>query len=428
MRAYAAEVARRPLPESSLRELASWPTEGRWTAREDLAVGQNAGILTSPQLVYNQLDRRQRMTALYDVLWCSEASSVGATPASLLSITGANLQLSSDGWKDLAARPICTGCHARLDYGFQFFWGFPNANVEAYFDPTLQKSGRGPLYVNDIDDKRGEAELNPKGFAHLAVAQPEFRHCMARDFGEYVLGNASTPDKVASLERSMRSNTTAGYDLMKQAMLLLIEDWENQHPVVAAAPQRDLRSGSTAGSAVAIDEQRRQLLEHACLDCHEHEAGRPDFATPNVERKTVVAMLEAVAAGSMPKDNPLGADERRAFLETFIDSIWSGNDAAAARRYFIAGDSIPVYRPEVALALIHQRARSNTPSSWRMVENAVRPSVQQLTPGFAAITGLEAIEACKRISAQDERTRCISDAIRLDQMTSRVPQRSGSQP
>ena len=60
------------------------------------------------------------MTAIDDVLWCVEADSVGATPETLLSIVGTDFQVRSEGWKDLAARPICTNCHARLDYGFQF--------------------------------------------------------------------------------------------------------------------------------------------------------------------------------------------------------------------------------------------------------------------------------------------------------------------
>ena len=422
MRLYTAEAARRPLPEASLRELASWPREGKWAPREDLAPGENAGILTSPELIHYQLDRRQRMTAIYDVLWCDEPSSIGATPQSVLSIAGPDLQLKSAGWRDLAARPICTGCHARLDYGMQFFWGFTNGNIQAFFVPQLQQTGDGPLYGRDIADPRGEAELDPRGFAKLAVAQPEFRHCMARDFAEYVLGDQVTPAQVATVEDAFRPGATSGRELMRVALRVLVDSWPGPRvePLAApaAVPAPPGRSGA-ASDRLAITGELHALLDTHCLDCHDHEPGRPDLGTPELDRRTVAAMLEDVSSGNMPKDHPLGGRDRRRFLEAFIAAAWTGTDAEAARGYFVdRATALASYRPEVAFALIHHIANAAGKSSWRMMENAVRPNLQQLSPGMITVTGLEGIEACRKNSkTRVERERCIEHALELQNLS-----------
>jgi mono/diheme cytochrome c family protein len=416
-RSYTAEHAHRALPEAALRELAAWPAAGRWAARDDLAPGQNAGVLTAPHLIHYQLDRRQRMTIIDDILWCVEADSVGATPESLLSIVGADLQIKSDGWRDLAARPICTNCHARLDYGLQFFWGFANDNLQAYFVPELQKSGRGPFYVHDIDDRRGDAELTPRGFAGLAVAQPEFRRCMARDVAEYVLGDHVTPAAVAAVEARIRPDATTLRELARAALLQLLAGWPAHADPAPAAPAA---SGAPRAS-VAIGGDLHARLETHCLDCHgpDDARDRPDLSPAALPRATVVAVLEAVASGTMPKDQPLARAERAPLLEALIAATWSGADATAARAYFIDhGAALPAYRPELAFSLVHHLAGANQPTSWRMMENAVRSNVQQVTPGFVTVTGLAAIEACREAhKTRPERARCIADAVKLSNLT-----------
>src|SRR4029077_1253444 len=131
--------------------------------------------------------------------------------------------------------------------------------------------------------------------------------------------------------------------------------------------------------------------------------GRPDMSRPELDRRTVVAMLEAAAFGHMPKDQPLAEPERTRFIEVFIPSLWTGADAEAARGYFVDRSSaMPAYRPEVTFALIHDIAKAPGATSWRMMENAVRSNVQQLTPGLITVTGLEAIEACRATSKTRE--------------------------
>ncbi|MBS1117888.1 MAG: hypothetical protein H6Q90_116 [Deltaproteobacteria bacterium] len=417
LRWHGAEVARHPLTEDSLRELAGWPAEGTWAPRDALAPGQHAGIITAPQIIHFTLDRRQRMTAIYDVLWCMDPDSVGASPESLLSIVGADLQIKSDGWEKLAARPVCTNCHARLDYGFQFFMGFPNDNLQAYFTPALQRSGRGPLYVHDIDDPRGEAELTPHGFAELAVAQPEFRHCMARDFAEYALGNRVTPDAVAAVEARFGAGPTTPRDLMRVALQTVVDSW----PTRGVSPAVGDAAAPAGRAIIPVTPGLHAQLEKRCLDCHDHEPGRLDLSRPELARHDVVDMLEAVTSGKMPKDAPLSNTERTQFLDSFIASTWAGPDAVAARSYYITGSkAIPAYRPEVAFALIHGIARATAPASWRMMENAVRPDLQQMTPGFVTVMALEAAKACREHhETREERARCISEALRLGNLTSK---------
>jgi hypothetical protein len=437
MRSYTIENARDVRPEAALRELAAWPAGGAWAPRADLAPGQNAGILTAPHVAHFTLDRRQRMTAIYDALWCIEADSVGATPETLLSITGADLQLKNDGWKELAARPICTNCHARLDYGFQFFLGFPNGNLHAYFKPELQRSGRGPLYMRDIDDPRGEAELTPQGFARLAVAQPEFRRCVARNFVEYVLGDRVTPAEVDAVEAAIRPGATSARALMRASLQALVAAWAQGGPPAEAAPRPETAAAgagteATAASrgarpAVAMTEGLRAQLATHCLDCHEHQPNRPDFAAQQLERRTAVDALSAVAFGSMPKDRPLAEPARTQLIDALVATLWTGADAVAARSYFVGGmAALPAYRPEIAFELIHHGAGARDAASpasspaWRMIENAVRPNVQQVTPGLVTVTTLEAIAACRTSTkTRAERDRCISETVRLSNLSSR---------
>ena len=403
-------------PEPLLRAVASWPVDGKWAPRADQAPGHQAGILTSAKIAFDMPDRRQRMAVIYDVLWCVEADSVGASPESLLAIKGADLELQSAGWHELAARPICTNCHARLDYGLQFFYGFPNASYQPYFMPELQQTGRGPLYAHNIDDPRGDAELNPHGFAELALAQPEFRHCMARDFVEYALGNVVTPDEIGEVEHEMRPKATTLRDVMRTSLLALVTAWpDRDHKPVEPAPS----APSAPPDTVSVTPALHKLLDAKCLDCHDATADRPDLAPAQLARKTVVGMLAEVAFGRMPKEHPLPAAEREAFLDAFIAATWTGDDATTARDFYVGRmTAAPAFRPEVIFSLVRQIAGAEKPApAWRMMENSVRSDHQQVTPGLIGVTGLAAIEACRAAHAQTADVhRCIDEAMQPEHL------------
>jgi hypothetical protein len=400
-------------PEARLRELAGWSETGRWAPRTDFSPGQNAGILTAPALVFFMPDRRQRMTYVYDVAWCMEADSFGATPEALLAIKSPDIQIQSAGWRDLAARPLCTNCHARLDYGQQFFWGFPNANLQSYFVPELQQTGTGPLYVRDIDDPRGGGELNPRGFAKLAVAQPEFRRCMARDFAEWVLGNRTTGDDIAALEHTIRAGVTTPRGLLGSALRLAVRRWDDREPAIRAT---GARSPASAAHAVAITGAVRQQLEDHCLECHDGDPARIDLSPRALDRATIARVLDEVAGARMPKDEALAPGARAAFIAAVVATAWSGADGDAARAYYAGRmKALPVFAPDVIFDLVHRSAGARDRAHWRMLESNVRPDVQQLTPGVAATMGLEAIHACRE--AHHDRAafqQCIDAAVRLE--------------
>lgn len=405
--------------EALLRDLDAWPAEGKWAAREDLAPGQHAGLLTAPQMVFYFPDRRQRMTAIYDVLWCDEPNSAGATPELVTKIAGAHgdFQLKQDHWKDLAARPICTNCHARLDYGLQFFHGFGNTSVMSYFSPALQYTDRGQLYGQNIDDPRGDGDLTPQGFARLAIAQPEYARCMARDFGEYVLGGRTTQDHIDKLAAQFKPGETTAQQLMRAALLQMVDEWP-RFETGPAQPRVPPASASSNGNIaeIHVSPAVRHALDEHCMDCHDGTPTVPDFSKAMLPRAMVVSMLDAVAFGIMPEKRPLPTADRAALIEPLIESAWSGQDAAAARDYYLGRmTSLSAYRPEVIFSLVKDRARAERSSDWRMMERSVRPDAVQASPGLITEVGLETIDACKQHNkTRAEIDACISATLRVE--------------
>jgi hypothetical protein len=411
------EAHRDPDPEAYLRELASWPAGGKWAPRDELLPGQHAGIVTAPQVLGALLDQRQRMTTFYDLLWCMEADSAGATPEGIAAIAktqGTSLQLAQDGWKELAARTPCTNCHARLDYGNQFFQGYPTAYLKSYYVPAEQLHGRGALYGTDIQDPRGEAELTPRGFVGLALTQPEFRRCMARDFVGYTFGGRATPEQLDAIESLVNPETTTVKQLMRATLLQLVAEWPR-----LAAPSADVAAtpATPAHGPLAVTGE----LAHAlgpCLDCHDHEPGRPDLSAHELDRDTAIAAIDAVAFGTMPKGHPLSRDDRAAFVRPFIAALWSGADQTAARTFFLGRmTSLPAYRPEIAFGLVHEAAGAPGAQPWRMIETTVGADAQMTSPGLLTTVGLEAIESCRATHhTRDEIDRCIEAATRLERI------------
>lgn len=401
--------------EKYLADLPSWPAEGQWAPRENLATGQHAGVLTAPQLAFYFPDRRQRMSIMYDVMWCAEPNSLGASPESIMNIAGkhaADFQLRQDAWKELAARPICTTCHARLDYGLRFFHGYGNTNEFSFFSPSQQLKERGELYMKDIDDPRGAGELTPQGFAALALAQPEYTRCVARGFAEYVLGGRTSSARVDALATKVTKETTTARQLMHDALLQLVDEWPRferagDRPVVPSKPV-------TTGD-VAIAPAVRELIDTHCVDCHA-DSEVADLTADKLPRALVVEMLDAVAFGRMPKDAPFGSAERAAMLEPLIGAMWSGEDAKLASSYYVSRmRALTALRPEVTFSLVHQRSGATSGGDWRMMERSIRPEAIQASPGVITQTALEAVAACKKVStARADVDKCIERSLRLE--------------
>ncbi len=408
-----------------LADLDEWPEHGKWAPREELVPGQHAGVLTAPQILHWLPDRRQRQRGYYEMMWCNLRNSFGATTHKVLEINAAgNNFFVAESWQRLAHTPLCMNCHARLDYGSQFFAGFPDSRASVYFVPSLAKPGNGPLYGRDIHDLRGEAPLTPQGFAQLATAQPDFQACMADHFVSHVLGDRATRDDVRAIEDAV-AHTPTFKATMKVALQRYALRWrEPPAAPIAVAPPAALPT-ATPGH-VAISPALRSLLDQHCGDCHhttpytDQTDGDDlpfDFAGGELPRALVVSMADHVAYGMMPKDQPLDPAARDQVVDQLVDALWP--DPAArdeARRYYLGrGRGAPAQQLDNALFMISQRARAPSGLTWGALERGIWSDQSTITPGFLTLTGLDAARACAQAGATHAALEdCVRQSTSLD--------------
>jgi hypothetical protein len=398
-RLWDAEAHERPVDTTGLD---AWPADGKLAPRPEATPGMHAGVLTAPHLVYFFANRRQRMKMLYQILWCTGPGSSGAKAEDLLALGSGNLQVTDDGWKVLAAKPICTECHAKLDYGARFFWGYEDANATAnHYLPESQLKGTGPLYGNDIDDPRGEAPLTPSGFVSLALAQPEFRGCMVDDVVSHVFGDRATPgDQKAVSDAYARKPTFR--EISRAALLRFAAEW-SEHDIAPAPAELVDAAPSASGDQVAIGDSLRQQIDQKCEGCHDGQTkDAPDLRPKVLPRSLVVSMLDQVAFGRMPKKKePLPEASRRALVQLLVGELWSDPDQrATALAHFGGADerTLSAYGIDTALDVIGGLAADPAPKpgDWRIVERGLTESFQKYDPSYVAITSLAALDACKR--------------------------------
>jgi hypothetical protein len=410
-----------------LADLAAWPEGGKWAPREELRSGQHAGVLTAPQILHWLPDRRQRQRGYYEVMWCNLRNSFGATTHKVLEINAnGNNFFVHDSWKQLAHTELCMNCHARLDYGSQFFLGFPDSRASIHYIPALQATGTGPLYGRDLHDLRGEAPLTPLGFAKLATEQPDFNSCMANHFVNYVLGDRATNDDIRAIETAV-DHTSSFKTSMKVALERYAERWRRDaraHAPVPVAPVDATRLGPTGG--VAVTAALRSKLDQHCIDCHDEarytdQADSDDlpfsFTGGELPRALLVSMTDHVAFGMMPKNQILDPAAREDFVGLLIDTLWTDPSARMeARRYYLGrARGLPAHQLDNALHQIDHVAGAPSEIAWGALERGIWSDQATITPGFLALTGLEAIRAC----ALGAKTRsgtfedCLRDAASL---------------
>lgn len=375
-------------------DLGRWPAEGKWAPRPEVKPGQHAGVLTTPQILHWLPDRRQRQRAYYEIMWCNLRNNFGATTQKVLEInTTGNNFFAHDSWKQLAHTDLCTNCHARLDYGFQFFHGYPDSRASTHYNPALQLAGSGPLYGHDIKDKRGDAPLTPVGFAKLATEQPDFKSCMASQFVNYVLGERASADDIAAIETAVGEQKTFKA-AMKVALVRYAAIWRKPaapaEPKVAVVP--------SAGSAVTVGPELRAKLDTHCVDCHDGSPGsQPDLDfRGELKRTMLVRMTDQTAFGMMPKDHPLDPIVRPLVVGLMIDTLWADPAARTEARSYYLGRSrgLPAHQIDNALHTIGQLAHAPSGGTWGALERGIWSDQATITPGFLAITGLEALRAC----------------------------------
>jgi hypothetical protein len=384
-----------------LADLDDWPAEGRWAERFESRPGEHAGLLTTPAIVFALGDRRQRQWIIFERLWCTGASSNGATAHDVLALGVASFQGSkNEGWQRLASQPICTDCHARTDYGFQFFWAFPDPKPSAgHFVPALARNGtRGTLYGNDIHDPRGEAELTPAGFSELALRQPEFGQCMSRNVVEHILGIDATVGDATSLAAGFVADRTTVKQLVKQALVRWVTHVQAGEPAETPSPPG---APDWAGTGpVPLSPELERAIDGTCGACHiDGAVGVPSFEGHALPRERLLHMLAEVSSTRMPKDQALSRTERMSLIDALIAHLWrTPAERQEARRQLAASVLAPgVWRWSVAEHLIRRAAGAPEASdrAWNALEDGIRADQATYTPGFATMTLVEAIQACK---------------------------------
>ena len=321
-------------PSKVLEGLDKWNSTNtkKLVAREELFRGQEAGIITTSALMFNQSGIRLRVNMLDDILWCVVPKSRNVTTEDVNHLGTADLR-TGGGWKALADGPVCNECHARLDYGMQFFSGYPWNQHAVDFIPSEHVKGQGKLYVNGIEDLRGEGELTPRKFVELAVAQPEFSSCMAQRIAGYVMGGAETDTDVRRIRDAFIEKPT--YNAALRAGLLIYVEHVRQ-----ASGQNDSRAAllehfqpNLEGGIVHITPKARELIDAHCINCHNEQPR--DLSADMIQDSLVSKMLSAVASGDMPKEGHLSDSVRDSLLTELIGaSLASPEDRLAAWRYY----------------------------------------------------------------------------------------------
>ena len=289
---------------SDVEELAAWRDSPEPSPRREVIAGQHAGLLTSPQVLLFGDTPRARLRNVYDDMWCITPKSVNVTAQAIFDLGVTNLR-DGDGWQKLAKMPICGDCHARLDYGMQFFAGYPSSFVGVMYTRAVAPIGVGPLFGHGPTDLRGMAPLTPLGFAGIAVKQPELGRCMVQDVTDHVWNGDSTSEDRRAVANALQKDGTLRA-MMREALVRRAED------VLGGMSSREPEvNPMSLGAEVA----------HHCGSCHgdgPHAFPREGFS-PGLLRK----MLLAVAFGDMPRaPAELTTVERRVLVASLVRALW----------------------------------------------------------------------------------------------------------
>lgn len=380
-----------------------------WRTRKELFPGHHAGVLTALHVLHITDGVRDRMRDYFDMAWCANPDSHGATAERILELGITNLR-DGEGWKDLASRQFCTGCHARLDYGMQFFTAFPSSYHGTIEEPSARLPGTGPLYGEDIEDPRGVGPLTPHGFAELLVSQPEFDQCVAQRIANHVFSRRVIPEDYEAL-LAVFKETGRIKPVVQVALERYASRWSSWGPESAPAENRQATAPSPPSPSprpipnnadvVALPDALRAQIDDHCISCHD---GSTDLSSPELNlttdsysREQLTAMLHHVAWRNMPKGDRLDDRRHRDLTVALIDLLWSDAPSrrTAAMAYYLGTNALPTHRaPTIARSVPN-------PNSVRLkVESSVDPLMSQLTPGIVASVSSAALKACKAESGE----------------------------
>ena len=392
---------------ASLEQLPPWsalPARGAWAPRHETRPGQHAGIATNNFFTQAADSVRLKMVDLSGALWCDLVHSTDVHTDALLARTfhAAAVNFRSEAVSnELAAQPLCTNCHARLDYGAAFFNGMRWSHLATHYDPRRQLDTPGPLYLMDIDDGRGSDKRNPAGFMRLALDQPEYAACIAQNLATHVFGKPGQGELALLAELEAMVKRRASY----RALLSRTLDAYISEQVGETAPRP-----APASDLVAT-------VDTYCTSCHDEEDARaPGVFAKQQERwcssdpercpDVALAMLVSVANERMPKGGGLAPSQRRAMIEALAPYAWPDpSQRAAAVPFFLAQavGGAPIHRSEAMLEAIRTVAPDAKPEALVPVS-----TLQTFGPSLAATLAVAAARAC---SEDADRTACIRRAL-----------------
>jgi hypothetical protein len=375
-----------------------WSAAGEWRPRHESVPGQHAGILTSPAFIFVEAGLRPVMRVAFEQLWCSTAGSTSVETSAILGLAhGATGDLRAGaGWEKLARMPICTDCHARLDFGMQFFRGYPDLRRAMHFVPPGAPGRKGPLYGRSIDDPRGEAELTPAAFASLAVSQPEFAACMVKRVMDHVFGEQAWPAQQTALRAVFKREGTLKA-LMREA---LRQYAARRAPPEASAPAAAARSPEGPSSPTL-----HRRLDAECGECH--SADPRNLLRTAETRQTRLAILDRLSNRTMPPNDQLAPDVREAWMAELIGLIYPAAQQREATDAF-AGQlrSLRMPRPEFALGAVRAAAGASEQTPEFLFDPiGTRAELFDLSPGIGARLAVEAVIACQAQGLRGEALR-----------------------
>lgn len=404
---------------------ADWPRDGKWAARPESRPGMHAGILTTPQTLLSADATRTLLKLLYELLWCKAPASSHVDAQTIWSLGVTDLRYGS-GWQRLAAMPVCTSCHARLDHGAQLFSGYLGTQRADRYIPALQQSGEEPVYGDDIDDPRGQAERSPLGFARFATAQDEFGACMVEDVARGVFGGPPSPEDEQVLREAFgRAHSIR--DVMRAALLREAARWQRGHRETSGDPVPRWPSRASVADErgdLPLSPSLRGELERSCADCHA-DGPRAFTAKPALDRPLLARMLRAVAFADMPRPPAvLPPARRRALVRELIAMLYPDERSrSAAQRVFESSTRWRAPIPEAArLAAVHahagvpEAARPGLDFAYDETRHPVQvrgPSGAPLSPMIALDLAAAGLAACAQVGDPD-RGACLDRALRMD--------------
>jgi hypothetical protein len=385
-------------PPEKVFDRADWPKETKApTPRHDQVPGQHAGILTAPSMIYGSDALRGVMRNYFDYLWCATNSASRVSTEAVLGLDVVDLRVG-DGWKQLAGMNICTDCHARMDYGMQYFHGWPSSTMGIDYRPRDALKGRGPFYAANIKDLRGEEDLTPQGFAKLVVAQPEFGDCISRRVTDHVFNGSARPEDAKAVRKTFAEQHTLKGMLRTALVRYASAALKGRPPEPPSAPSTpDVVAAAADADMIKLPASLRRRLDNDCMECHDKDDAF-DFNGEALPRQTLAHMLEQVGFGVMPKTvEGLPSPERRALVDELATVLFAdpAERQTAIAWFGSAFRSHPVHRVRSSLDSVAQVAGKRPEESFRTIESAVEQSQMVFTPTMAVAAGVTAVRSCR---------------------------------